>query len=382
MLAAVVKTNSMAIPSNYDLVREPPRLPEEGRTRYFSTFDFQSVFYDVFLNDDQILAIGPPYRNLKEWLAGSRMELDGNPIEDAGRVQWNEFDRMSRTVFAVEHNLGHPTELVLSFGDLELRSGIGSSFVSDFKGSNLLVTMNRNNPLVNIRDWLEFNVLNNGIDAAVIFDNRSNIYSSHELLGELRSIEGLEKLVIVEWPHPYGAVSPHWDSDYGQYAAWEVARQRFARESQSMMICDIDELIIADDGRPAFHHALESSSGICYFHSREILPIPCADIDDEAQRRHLHFGYYHPEAELALPKYVVIPRHLGQDQQLKVHAVSGANSVQERAGLLRHFRGLHLNWRAGEFGYTYPLRSPDANSVVDREWMDARDKFVNRFGDG
>ncbi|QYH19418.1 hypothetical protein JKI95_10010 [Corynebacterium aquatimens] len=330
MLAAVLKTNSMAIPSNYDLVRMPPRLPEKDQQRYFSTYDFQSIFYDVFVDGDRVLAIGPPYRNLKEWLGEAAIKLDGNTIDDSSLVRWSEFDRMSRTAITLQGNLGQPTDLQLSFRDLELRSGIGSSYVTDFEGSNLLVTMNRNNPLANVRDWLELNVQMNGIDSAIIFDNRSDNYSSADLLKNLRSVPGLERLIIVEWPHPYGAVSPYWDSDYGQYAAWEVARQRFGRLSQSLMVCDVDEIILSEDGRPAYLHAQESPSGVCYFDSRELSPVTddCVVLSEGEIRRHHHFGYYDPEARLGLPKYVVIPERLSDKQQLKVHAISGATSVQ------------------------------------------------------
>lgn len=368
MLQAIVETSSLALPTNYDLVRFPPSgAVEDLSERYFSTFDFHSLFYDIFRNESSVQLIGPPFLNLGEILQDARFTFDGQVNVEPGSITMEELDRVSRTVVELPGRssaLWNPDRIRVDLPNLSLEATVGANHSEVFSGMDTLMTMNRDNPIGTIVDWVQINVEANAVNALLLFDNRSVSYSRKDILRALRHVEGLELAVVVNWPHPYGALSANLDSDYGQYSAWEVARWRFLQQANSVIICDVDEIMLSNDGRPVKSLAEETDSGVLYMKSRDVPAISKNLISGDHVRRHKDFVYF-DESKIGPRKYCYIPERLKPQQQLKVHAVSYAHDIDDSLGYVRHFRGLHKAWRHGLSDYSVPLAAPSANHLVD-----------------
>ena len=367
MISAVVETNSMAFPANYDLARMPASLPERNQERFFSRYDFTSIFYDIFEDDGRLMCVGPPMMNLSTKLGAASIKLDGRlPVERLA-LRWDEMDRVTRSVVPIPVGGAAgwcPTSVSLDWDDLELTASVGRNYSELFRGKHVLCTQNRNNPLTNISDWVKMNVHANEIDAVLVFDNRSDQYSAAELVATLEQCPGIDVAVVVNWPHPFGVLTRNWDADFGQYCAWEVARWRFAKYASSLLLCDVDELLLSEDGKPVHVHATQSANGVCYFPTRNIEPVQLVDQPEPELRRHADYAYYR-DRRWSEPKYAAIPSRLSERQQLKVHAVTYAPSDGSRPGYVRHFRALHIGWREGKLGYSHRLRSATEELEMD-----------------
>ena len=372
MIKAIVRPNSIALPTNYDLVRVPPTLDHPNSLKYFSTFDFHTVFSDIFLCGEEIRLVGPPYLNLREVLAAAEFRIDGGMTIDAAEIRWEEMDRMSRTSLPLIRSselTWVPETVSLVLPDLELSSQIGASHWDAFEGTNALVTMNRNNRLETIVQWVELNVQANDVDALLLFDNRSTWYSSKEVLDAVSAVDGIKTAVVVEWPHPYGALSKNLDSDFGQYTAWETAHWRFLKNARTVIICDVDELMLSDDGRAVSELALETGNGVLYMRSSDVPPVVARASDQNSLRQHSDF-IFKGVGPMGPRKYCYVPNRLLPQQQLKVHAVSYAHDNGPSQGTVRHFKGLHMAWREGLNSYSLPLIENLEELEVDSRLFD------------
>lgn len=367
-LQSVIGTNSINLPTNSDLVRTPPRPYDDQQPSYLARFDFHGIFSDVFASKDSIIAVGPPYLNLFNFLQNSNFYVNGATRISPADVTFTPQDRTARATFILPTkgtSLLEADTLTLRNGQLSLECRVGPSFHRTFAGRNVLMTMNRDNSLENIVDWVAFNARVNEIDAVIVYDNRSSLYSNSELLTALAGVPAIDVAFVVNWQHPYGPTAYRrdlWDSDFGQYTAWEHARWRFLQEANSVTIGDVDELPLAEDGQPCWKKAQQTPDGVFYYQLRDVKTYALTPIPESGRRRHKDFNYFDPST-VGSCKYTYIPSRLGPDQQLLVHEVTGAKVSGLGEAYARHFRGLHKQWRAGVDEFTFELEE-----TVNPEW--------------
>ena len=300
--------------------------------------------------------------NLEGLWRGSSFEVDGAP------VSISEYPDMNRTAQTWLSDASGSAESVVVSNDMfELRSGVGTDMTELFRDHNVCVTMNRDNNLVNVRDWVLFNVRVYGATAFLIYDNQSRRYTTRELLDTLNDIAEAEVIVIVEWPHkfgPLGGPQQQWDSDFGQYTAWEHARWRFVAGARAVQVGDVDELVLDNDLRSCFDLALAEPSGVLYYYARNVVPVPRSGADATAEvRRHGDCTMHNDEGRIV--KYTYVPAALDTIQQLKLHAVTYANHPKSTDVVARHCLNVHLRWRVGSHAYTFPYRNPQVGDVAD-----------------
>ncbi|WP_295644080.1 hypothetical protein [uncultured Corynebacterium sp.] len=377
-ITSIIQTNSIYLPVNFDRIRRPPRPPEDQQSTYLERFDFHGIFSDVFSCQNTIIAMGPPYLNLRHLLDQSQFIINGSQFIDKESIHFNELNRTSRTVFKLSDNCV-ADRITLKYGPLNLECAIGDNHYRAFAGRNVLVTMNRDNNFENIVDWLEINAKCNQIDAVIIYDNRSESYTDKDLIKSISKVNGVEVVYVVNWPHPYGPTAhkgQNWDSDFGQHTAWEHARWRFLLEANSVTHCDVDEIPLTEDGSPCWTKAAENENGVFYYRMRDVEPSPTRDLDPSRIRRHSDYIFFHPN-KLGSFKYTYIPSKLTCEQQLLVHKVSNTKEDERHLGYSRHFRGLHRLWRAGSQGYTYEESEPNDSFEIDEPLQKAFDMVKN-----
>lgn len=357
MIKAIVSTNSLALPTTSEIIRLPPRKPEDQQPGYLHRFDFHLIFADIFRLGKDVIAVGPPYLNLREFLESSSFSFSGGDRVSLANIEFNELNRTSRTLIRlplVGESVFPADSITLANDSLVIESRIGTDMNDVFCGKNVLMTMSRDNYLENISDWVSVNVRANDINAVIIFNNRSKLYTNKELLNTISEIDGIEVAIVVDWPHAYGlpgGPKQIWDSDFGQYTAWETARWRFVKHAKSVMISDVDEVPLTESGIPCWQAAEMSPSGVYYYPMRDVQAVVPIGADPSRLRRHADYNYYIPGSE-GSDKYTYIPSRINDNQQLLVHAVTHAPNPREVEGYVRHFKGLHRAWRDGSYGYT------------------------------
>ena len=382
-IRSIIETNSIYLPVNTDFIRKPPRPAEDQQPNYLERFDFHGIFSDVFSSGNSVIAVGPPFLNLRNLLGNGQFLVNGATCIEHDAIKFEELDRTSRTTFdlpSAGNSIATADTLTFKHKSLDLQCKVGQNHHQVFAGRNVLLTMNRDNFLENIVDWVTINAAANEIDAVIIYDNRSELYTKNELLQAIASVPGIEVAYVVNWPHPYGPTAYRqqlWDSDFGQYTAWEHARWRFLSQANSVTPCDVDEIPLTEDGSPCWHHAHQSEDGVFYYRMRDIEPAPLETSTSSRIRRHSDYGFYNPD-KLGSFKYTYVPSRLSTNQQVLVHKVSDTQEPNHQLGFTRHFRGLHRQWRAGVQGYTFDELELDESFVKDTAFSAALKKVSEK----
>lgn len=257
---------------------------------------------------------------------------------------------------------------------ISLRSGIGQFDVEPqpdlsafFAGRRVIFTLSKNNRLEWIQDWVRYHRDVHGADAVLFYDNQSSAYTANELAAALGELSGIERLCVVSWPFRYGPqgidAKRCWDSDFCQYGALEHARRLFLPRARAAMNCDIDELVVSNNGVSAFEAAERSYRGVLRYHGywvhglRDITRPATAD----APARFIDFDHYlhhgrQPRLgflpvsgsdDVCAPKWTVVPSRCPDTAQWAPHRIKGwINALPlDRNFSFRHFREIGNHWK-------------------------------------
>lgn len=378
MTFKIAKVSPVIIPSDVPVSRRAPRPVDKRQTDYVEKFDYKSMFYDVFECGDKVIFSGPPLFNLESAVKFAKVSLYGRERTDG--ININSLWKTQRSSMIL--NWGESTQyqdrsFELAMGKLVGRGQIQADDSRIFKDRKMLLTMSKDNDLNWIRDWAVFYNKSHGVDAVLIYDNGSTAYTHDELLETLRSVEGIEAAVVVDWPFKYGpggTTAGTWDSDFCQYSALEHARFRFARSASAVASVDIDELIVVDDQKSVFEHLKQSGSGALLFEGRWI-----ENVSDSTNLppRFSDYVYYDPAVPATTKKWVIDPSRIPEDSQWIVHGFTGGFEPDNPKGIShRHFVGINSNWKKDR-----TTRVPfDANRhVLDGPLKSSIDKAFGPF---
>lgn len=201
----IVETSELVLPVHGTLRRRPPRPPELQQPYYHELFDSQTVFCDVFRAGERIVMVGPPLLNLEKLFLDATYRVDG---QVAGGPETQRLNRAQRTTLTTSA----ADDLSVDFGEYSARVRIRADMNDLFTGRNVLIAMQRNNPLAWVSEWARLYVEANDVESVVLYDLRSTHYSLEELSGALARVPGLVSSVIVHWPYKYG-VKPRRQGD-------------------------------------------------------------------------------------------------------------------------------------------------------------------------
>ena len=152
------------------------------------SIDTSTLFYDIFLdpNSNRLIGLGPNLFNLKKDLFPMTISYSGRPLN-------HEIDQIKGIVFLRTELLDDrplsPFEIKLSFRAFEQVMVIDPSICKEVpsKTANArltLTTLQKNNPLTWISDWLLWHHRKFGIQRPILYDNSS---SNREKLIDLLS---------------------------------------------------------------------------------------------------------------------------------------------------------------------------------------------------
>lgn len=344
----ILKSNRIALSSTAEIRRIPPRPSKSQQSDYKEKFDYLTLFSDAFTSGDRVLLIGPPLLNLEEPLRQSTFIW--NEMDVSEKVEYESFDRMSRVSFQATKSVGTLT-INGPLGRFDIK--VNSARNDLFAGESVLVTEQKNNRLEWIAYWVFFNARINDVTSFVIYDNKSTNYSLSTLEELFRRIPGVRNWVIVDCDTPYGPTGGPdqiWDSDFGQYICWEHARQYFLRDAAACMCIDIDELPITVSGKSIFAQLRESGKPAMRFRRQPIVAFPSSERDQRDYRTHSDYVLGDDRGAWLNFKYAFMPNRLSQNDQLKVHELTGekAEAYESPETFAGHFEGIRVDWRSDQ----------------------------------
>ncbi|ALG28818.1 hypothetical protein AOZ07_07340 [Glutamicibacter halophytocola] len=324
-----------------------PRPEGLRQVDYADKYDDDTLFYDVFRDGEKIRLAGPSLLNLKDFLSQSTFKGDG---QIAKKVHLEDLDRTQNSWIEFDSNMD---SITIEDGSNLRAAKIGDSFVGLFEGKRALVTKSKDNDLRWIKDWIQFHVTIQGVNAVLLYDNMSTTYGSAELMDALNEVEGLDVAVVVEWPFKFGPQGGNWggvrnapwDSDFTEYGILEHARHRFLKTADLVISADIDELVMSDDGRDLVTIMDEKECGGLVYTGRWMTTAPFGSLSQESIVRFKNFPYYDPSTSLTTQKWAIRPLRCASAKQWQTHLVPGANLFRTTDVKHRHFLGINSNWK-------------------------------------
>ena len=322
--------------------RTAPRPAHQRSPGYEAEFDAATLMCDCFHGGDgEVHLIGPPLLNLEPWATASGFTgANGEPLN----AEIREMDRCSRIKVVAS-----------SAGQGLFWSGAGTRFLLQpglchcemFKGKRVVFTLQKDNHLEWVRDWLHWHVANQGANAVLLYDNSSTVCTAAQLLHCAATVTGISAAAVVSWPFLYGPQAEKgqpWDSNFAQHAAMEHARWRFLAQARSVLNCDVDECVLTPRGESVFVLAERSLSGVVAFPGQWCVHCPADGEPVPAFVRHQDHRHVmdHPRCP---PKWAAVPSRVPALAQWTTHAVTGVAHDEIPGVSYRHFRGISNSWK-------------------------------------
>lgn len=355
--------NIVKYPTSWGFRREPAR-PVELRKDYFNgmkfdeNFDWDNLWYDaVQINQNCIVLIGPPLYNRRNLIRQHCQFISNGEVD---KIQTFDMDRASLTVLDVSNWCN---EILLNPGNTVIPV---NNISNEFSEKICLMTLQKNNPISWIKQWILYHKNNFGVDGVLIYDNNSTDYSIEELE---RSIQVAGVTVkIVAWNVPYGPQGfdcdyyNTWDSDYAQSTMFEHAKRRYVHNARLAINCDIDELLVLPTNTSldsiTSDIIKEQVTGYCY-KGRWIEPvdITTSTLASSIQLEDRKFENYYctdPRNSIGIGnKWMIIP-HLALQYQWLVHH-TGAPMKQNDNIWYGHYMPMNTNWSWNRDNYNRDL---------------------------
>lgn len=328
---------------NRSALRREARRPLEMRQDDFDEkFDDDSLFFGAYREGEGVRLDGPPLWNLQDGIAQARWAADGVAVptgkillRDRGHAQDSRLELAAST-------------LHLEFDEDSFDVEVGPSYLDLFEGRRVIYTKSKNNDLRWIREWASFYHAEHGVDGVLLYDNGSDAYSTQDVVDTLGAVPGIEAAAVVSWPFKFGpqaGEAGRFDSDFFEYVVGSNAQHRFLGRAASVTHCDIDELVMTEDGRPLHEHLEESPRGYLRYWGRVISGHLRVPVDEERGVSFENFGYYDPIKDLSTLKWSCIPGRLDASVQWRTHAIDGVSVRASTQLLHRHFHAVSTGWK-------------------------------------
>lgn len=302
-----------------------PTRPAELRQKGFEeAFDAETLFYDIFSKHDALYFMGPPLhpdlaKSFDQWITvgGQRVAKEDVYIKTSRKMSMIQVRKRGREI---------------GVGDLALEVEDRTDYK---RGGRIFYTLQKNNRIEWLTDWIAINNRLHAPDRYVIYDNGSTDYSVHDVAERLGAAFGNVEVHSVPFKYGPGAFAGSgWDSDFLQYAMFEHVRHCFFDDSGFMVNTDIDELVL---DRRVFD-LFENDAAVVTFRGRWAWveePVDPVSYIDHA---------FSDRLASCPRKWIVDVSRLRREDVLGVHEVSYANSRESEVCYF-HFRSINTNWK-------------------------------------
>jgi len=236
-----------------------------------------TIFYDVFYKHDNtaIICIGPPLLSLEGALKLQQISCNGKRL------------RYCRIKFSINYNLiaikvprflrrELTVQLKFHFNLFEKVAEISRNHPPTGHESNLLtlVTVQKDNPLGWVRDWVRWHNRMHGVGRLILYDNGSREYGYDQLIDTCMGEEENFQTVLVNWDFPW--TQRAWASHRGwfggpwpQKAALNHCYLKYG-DCGWLLNLDIDEYLVAEDASSLQDYIRQKSQHYLPFRQRTI----------------------------------------------------------------------------------------------------------------
>ncbi|MEO0918067.1 MAG: hypothetical protein AAFY31_13945, partial [Pseudomonadota bacterium] len=268
------------------------------------------------------------------------------------------FIRFDRLDFGADPT-GRSFQLDMPNGAIELP--ISTAATDRFADRNVIYTMVRNDDLIWIRDWVLAHQRNHGADAVLIANNGSTAYDSNALACAISDVPGIAVADVLEVPLRHGpaskSVSRVGFAKFLQTACLNLVRDRFFARARAVLLCDVDELITAPEGRSIFDATAQSI--IKY---RPIAGSWRFAAESDGVLRHADHILSDTRNEACADKYCIVPDSIFGRMCWSVHSLENVNRrIFRPRGPHRfyHCRGISTSWKGPRRGQSQRAGTPD-----------------------
>lgn len=237
----LIDINSVKLPSTFSEKRilrsNKIHLDEVELEAYdLKQYDYDTIFYDIFFDvrNRFLYTVGPPFLNLQKYLFPITCQINNDKKKHLLNLQEYFNNRIVIGKISLK-NLNLYDENIIDFdfnrrfqwsGKIELNRHEVKPII--------LTTIQKDNRIRWIKEWIEFYSQNYNIDQTIIYDNNS---SNRD---DLRKISN-KNLLIVAWDFKYGPIRSH-NNQYCQLGSLNHCRLKFG-SNNTIMNFDIDELL-------------------------------------------------------------------------------------------------------------------------------------------
>lgn len=133
----------------------------------------------------------------------------------------------------------HADSLRIDFGEYNVEAAVRSPMNSLFRGRNVSVAMQRNNPLRWIEEWARLCGGQQGGRPHPLRSPLDRLYAdrtARSIGRDPRSRMQRDRALAVQVWRKAEIPGDPWDSDFGQYVAWEHAYRRFLQEARAVTV--------------------------------------------------------------------------------------------------------------------------------------------------
>ena len=358
MNSHLYRLSPMVLSDEDQIERQPPRPLQSRQENYEQLFDYKMLFADVFVDEGKLVAVGAPPLNLEPLLRSASFTLNERAIAAP--------DIEHRSLCATYH-----FNVFAEAGDILKISGLGKDISGKVQGSegkffdgcDVLLALQKDNDLEWIAYWALHHSLVSGVNSILLYDNGSENYTCDHLLEVLTCVPGIERVVVCSSDCPFGPTGGPdgiWDSSFGQLVHYEHARRFWLRNSRTVLVNDIDEIVGVGGNFSVVERALESNKPAVGIPRLNVLNLLRDGFTEEDVRAHNVYGFVRKARPKLHGKYIAKPKELGDSAQLNVHLIR--NTQIERADeselICGNFVGVSKTWRTGKFSSRRNMRTP------------------------
>ncbi|WP_407125028.1 hypothetical protein [Weissella paramesenteroides] len=387
--------------------REIPRKEKLRQSNYLDRFDLNSLFYDIAIYKNKLMFIAPPIYKQTSIFSLAKIYINGILLTQepvfvhewkVARISYYLSDDMINMI-----NCYDSVDITFDCGHINQTISVKVHSHELLKNSNVIIAINQDNSLERIRDWLKWNVNINGFDSAIIFDNDSKTYSVNDFNSNLFNIEGLNHLLIINYPVKFGPLNfvkdgerSGFDSDYAQYVDLAIARFKYCGKSSTFSSCDIDEYMYSKTDTRLVDAVKQIKGGYIPVSGFLVDNIFDQPISSLIGLRAKDFKYVNRNTakKVGMKKYIVDLSKIPENMQLWLHgidmfrkgyeeyeipnnelgvAVGGRPNVNYSETFTgAHFKGLGANWRNNGRDKIYLYKNS-----TDEKIPEQLEKFIN-----
>ncbi|WP_353570733.1 hypothetical protein [Candidatus Albibeggiatoa sp. nov. BB20] len=317
-----------------------PRPEHLRPPNYAEQFDDDTLLYDVFRRDNQIILIGPSLIE-DERLAEL---IDNIQINQTSIKSLNYACYVSHKIFKIIIDNANPDWDSINIYHKQLP--VRRSPYENMKPNKVLCTKQKDNEIVWIKDWILWYHSFYDIDLVVIYDNASTRYSVEELKA---SLSDMPCSVIVEsFPFKFGPQAwemGKWDSDFCEYAIYEHIRYYVCGNQGYFFNFDIDELLIFKEFS-SINWNKTKYNGIHFRGKWAFLDIKHQP-NHRSKIKHASHSIVDKEYISGRGKYIALLNKLAHANFLNTHQISNPQVIYYKPSkaFYLHFHSISTNWK-------------------------------------